>query len=108
MNAAVAAAAGAFAGGLVAGIISQWRAARIIIRTTQDEYNQPVPYWPITADELSTAHTEILAGLCFPCNNRSGDCICTAQCGHDECVGGFDDDTVAFLRGLTQPKGPDQ
>ena len=98
-----------FAAVLVAGVsalaigatISQLRAARII-RRTQSGWDLPVPYWPVPEDAL------LLTVLCPPCRGRGGTCSCAIQCGQPECMGGFSDEDIEFLGGLSMPEGTDQ
>lgn len=73
-----------------------------------DEYgDEPVPYWPPEAAEALTEHALLLTVLCNPCNDGTGECLCTIQCGQLPCMGGFSDEDVAFLKSLTW-KGTDQ
>ena len=90
-----------------AAIISQWRAARAVIRLTQAERatepadDGPVPY-------LLTEHALLLTACCAPCNDGAGTCSCGFQCGSLACMGGLSPATVEFLRDVSAPEGTDQ
>ena len=79
-----------------------WLRATAVIKKTQGELSsEPVPHWP-------AEHAMLLIALCGPCQGRDGDCICPIQCGELPCMGGFSDEDVRFLRGLSMPEGTDQ
>lgn len=102
-GAVVIGAVGAFA---AAAIISQWRAARAVIRRTQAERaagpadDGPVPY-------LLTERALLLTACCAPCNDGEGTCGCGFQCGSLACMGGLSPATVEFLRDLATREGTD-
>ena len=91
-------------------LVRQWRDARAVIHLTQHEtdVDMPVPYRLAADTEIRVTQAMVLAAFCGPCRDAAGDCACTVPCGHPECLGGFSDDDVDFLHGLTTPEGGDQ
>lgn len=91
-------------------LLSRWRECRDVIRQTRAELDRAVPYWPAGQIRVLAAHEELLNALCGPCHDRDdcAPCICSSDCGHPECMGGFSNEDLELLHGPAAAEGDDQ
>ena len=90
-------------------LLSRWRCGTLSGRPGLN-WTGPSRTAPAGQIRVLAAHEELLNALCGPCHDRDdcAPCICSSDCGHPECMGGFSNEDLELLHGPAAAEGDDQ